>query len=143
MKRSKSWSRLARSSFRFLFSAIRACFRFRSSWRACSCFSRSPCSCVMRATISSCGLESWCSGWMARNSSTGINGRDRYEWLQGRELEPNLRPWAHQSPSHAKRLGKLTHMIRTRRFPHSDASAHSTGSEVADATGLSLGGPQP
>lgn len=78
INRSKSASKFAKSSFRFLFSAIRACFRLSSSCLACSSFSRSSCSCFMRAIISSCASDEACSGKRARNSSSGMRGRERY-----------------------------------------------------------------
>lgn len=78
---SKSLSRLARSSFRFLFSAIKLCFFFSKPCRACSSPSRSESSWLMRANIKVFSSASASSGRCWRKSSTGIRGSCWYPWL--------------------------------------------------------------
>lgn len=55
-------SKPARSSLRFLLSAISACFFFNKPCLSCSSFSRSECSCAIRATVKSFSFSGRRSG---------------------------------------------------------------------------------
>lgn len=74
MKVSKSLSKLARFSFRFLLSAIKLAFCLSSSCRCCSSASRSECSWLIRANITVFSSSLAASGCCSRKSSTEING---------------------------------------------------------------------
>lgn len=78
MNFSKSLSKFAKSSFRFLLSAIRPCFFFRSPCRCSSRARRTACSWSMRAMVSASSFASESSGCSIRNCSTGIKGSWRY-----------------------------------------------------------------
>lgn len=71
-------SKLARSSFRFLFSAINDCFFASSSFLCFSKSSRTAFSLFSRAIIRLCGSSCWCWGCRVRNSSTETNGNEVY-----------------------------------------------------------------
>lgn len=78
MNFSKSLSKSASLSFRFLLSAINPCFFFN---RPCLCSSkarRSACSWSIRAIVKATSSASACSGCRARNSSTGTRGSCLY-----------------------------------------------------------------
>ena len=81
IKVSRSLSKLARSSFRFLLSAIKLCFFFNRPWRACSRASRSESSWLMRANMTVFSSAEARSGRWARKSWTGIRGSCWYRWL--------------------------------------------------------------
>lgn len=74
MNFSRSLSKFAKSSFRFLLSAMRTCFFFNRPCLTCSSASRSACSWLMRAVIRAVSSSSACSGCCCKNSPTEING---------------------------------------------------------------------
>ena len=131
MNFSRSASRLARSSFRFLLSAIKLCFFLSSLCLSCSSDSRSMCSWLMRAIISSSSLSWICSGNRWRNSWTEMSGSCWYLWLQITLASiPCLTVLLHTRKTH------------TRISRHGDASAHNKDSVIASGGGQPLVGLQ-
>lgn len=103
---SKSLSKLAKSSFRFLLSAMSPCFFFRRPCLADSSASRSASSSSMRAIIKACSSSSASSGFFSRNCSIDMRGSCWYLWLEVNLVDAH---WHHCQQ-------RLTRMTRMHRF---------------------------
>lgn len=136
MNFSRFSSRLARSSLRFLFSAMRACFLLSNTCLCCSSASRSECSWSMRAVIRLFSSSLVCSGCCSRNSSTGIMGSFWYLWLdiawsanlQNVLVEERRKENRPLERTHVRERTRKTRMLRSLL---SDAAPRSTGSAIA------------